>query len=238
MYDLAERLRKARADDDYVETDLLTWTSKLKKLKRDIANISPSINICEDSTKVLIAKMYISSMRQNLPQEERFEEFFGNIRIEDNGRVASYSGLGSSDAFVRGKGEYSKGKYQIRFIINKQTASYVMSFNIVSKSDPISKMSSNRKYSAYGWQTDDGVNKPDKNHEVNKNFEDLRGKTTLELELVIDCDNRKISYFNERTKQTRELNVNIDKCPFPWQVEFYLYDIGDRVQLLSSTQVF
>jgi len=235
LYDLAERLRKAREDDDYVETDLRTWTTNLEKLKHDIATISPSINIFEDSTKVLIAKMYVSTMRQDFLQEERFGEFFGNIRIEDNGRVASYSGLKPSDACVRGKGEYSRDKHQIRFILNKQTASYAMSFHIVSKSNPIPKPSLNSEYSAYGWYSNDGIHNPDENHHVNKNFKDLRGETTFELELVIDCDNRKISYFNEQTKNKREMNVNIDKCPFPWQLQFYLFDVGDRVQLVSST---
>jgi hypothetical protein len=238
LYDLAERLRKAREDDDYVETDLRTWTTNLEKLKRDIATISPSINICEDSTKVLIAKMYVSTIRQDLPQEERFGEFSGNILIEDNGRVASHGGLCRSSAHVRGKGEYSKGKHQIRFLINKTSALYVMSFNIVSKSNSISKTSALEEAIAYGWHSNDGINNPDKDILVNKDFKDLRGETTFELELLIDCDNRKISYFNERTKNKREMNVNIDKCPFPWQLQFYLFDVGDRVQLVSSTQVF
>jgi len=235
LHNLAERLRKAREDDDYVETDLRTWTNKLEQLKRDVTTVPPSISIFEDSTKILIGKMYVSSTRQTLGQKERFGEFFGNIRIEDNGRVALYSGSGESNAYVRGKEEYSKGKHQIRFIINKN--SYVMSFNIVSKSTPIRRMSSFEIGTVYGWQTDDCINNPDSDLQVKRKFKDLQGETTFELELAIDCDNRKISYFNERTKNTREMNVNIDKCPFPWQLEFYLYDIGDRIQLVSSNQV-
>ncbi len=237
MHDLAVRLQKAREDDDYVETDLRTWTIKLEKLKRDVTAVSSSMSVCEDSTKILIGKMYVSSPRPILTQEERFGDFFGDIHIEDNSHVASYSGSRRCNANVRGTGEYSKGKHKIQFAIYKKTATYVMSFHIVSKSTPISTTWSDEKRAVYGWITDDGINNPDKDQRVKKNFKDFRDKTTFELELIIDCDNRKISYFNERTKNTHEMKVNIGICPFPWQLEFYLFYVGDRVQLISSSQV-
>jgi hypothetical protein len=173
-----------------------------------------------------------------LAQEERFGEFFGSICIRDNGLVALHSGSVRSDAYVRGKGEYSEGKHRIKFIINKKTATYIMSFNIVSKLTPISRTSYLKPPITYGWPTDDGLNYPDKDRSHKKGFNDLQGETTFELQILLHCDNRKISYFNEKTKNTHEMNVNIDLCPFPWQLEFYLFDIGDRVQLVSSTQVF
>jgi len=239
LHDLAERLQKARENDDYVETDLRTWTTILEKLKCDVITVPPSIHVYEDSTKLLIGKLHVSSTKQNLIQEERFGEFVGDICIEDNGRVALYSGSYSSNSYVRGKEEYSNGKHKIRVIINKKTATYAMSFSIVSKSTPISQTTSDTEtHIAYGWYTDDDIHNPDSSYQVSKNFKDLQGETTFELELIIDCDNRKISYFNERTKNTHEMNVNIDICPFPWQLEFYLFYIGDRVQIVSSSQVF
>ncbi len=238
LHKLAERLQKAREDEDYVETDLRTWTTKLEKLKSDVNGVSSSARICKDSTKVFISKIYVSATKENLAQEERFGEFFGNIRIEDNGCVALYNGSNISSAYVRGKNEYSKGKHQIQFIIHKRTASFVMSFNIVSKLTPVSRTSSLKPPITYGWHTDDGLNYPDKDRQIKKSFKDFQGETIFELQILLDCDNRKISYFNEKTKNTHEMNVNIDLCPFPWQLEFYLFDIGDRVQLVSSTQVF
>jgi hypothetical protein len=237
LHDLAERLQKARTDDDYVETDLEAWTTKLEKLKCYVGTVSPLISICEDPTKVLIAKMYVPSTRQNLTQEERFGEFKGNIRIEDNGRVASHIGLKISDAYVLGKEEYSNDKHKILFIINKKTALYNMSFGIISKSSLISVTALNRKNASYGWHTDDGTINPDQNYQNSELSKDLQGETTFQLEFLIDCDNRKISYFNERTNNRREMKVNINKCPFPWQLIFYLYSNGDRVQLVSSSQV-
>ncbi len=238
MHDLAIRLQKAREDDDYVETDLRTWTTKLEKLKDDIVTVSSSMSVYEDSMKVLIGQMYVSSIIPNFTQEERFGEFLGDIRIEDNGCEAIHNGSRRCEAYVRGKWKYSKGKHKIQFAIYKKTTSYVISFNIISKSTPISTASSYEKRPVYGWNTTDSVNNPDKDHRVKKSFEDLQDETTFELEVTIDCDNRKISYFNKQTANTHEMNVNISKCPFPWQLEFQLYDIGDRIQLVSSSHVF
>lgn len=239
LHELAKRLQKAREDDDYVETDLRTWTSQLEKLKSAVNNVSPLANICEDSTKVFINKIYVSVTKQTLVQEERFGEFFGKIHIEDNGHAALHSGTTRSNGYVRGNGEYSKGKHQIRFIVNKKSAEYVMSFNITSRSIPMSSASVRGKRITYGWHTDDGINSPDNERQkYKKGFKDLQGEIKFELQIVLDCDNRKISYFNERTKNTHEMDVNIDLCPFPWQLEFYLFDVGDRVELVSSTQLF
>lgn len=238
MHNLGEQLRRARENDDYVEVDLQAWTSKLEKLKHDIDSVSTSIHIREDSTKVFISKMYIFMMNKSLStQEERFGDYSGDIYIEDNGRIASYNGAGRSSAYVRGKGEYSKGKHQIRFVMNKKTSLFIMSFNIVSKSLPMPRTSFSNGLFPYGWHTDDCVNNPESDYDGSKPSKDLRGEKKFELEFTIDCDNRKISYFNEQTKHTNEMNVNLDMCPFPWQLEFYLYDIGDRVQILSSIEV-
>ncbi|CAF3838322.1 unnamed protein product [Rotaria sordida] len=189
LHDLAERLRKARTDDDYVETDLEIWVTKLEKWKRYVTAVFHSINIHEDPTNVLIAKMYISSTVQQLDFEEQFGEISGDINIEDNGHVIKHG-------------------------------------------------SSKKEYFGYGWQTDDYMNNPDSGCKTRQNSKDLQGETMLKLKLLIDCDNRKIGYFNEQTKNTHEMTVNISKCPFPWQLEFYLFDIDDRVEILSSSQEF
>ncbi|CAF2974284.1 unnamed protein product [Rotaria sp. Silwood2] len=91
LNDLAKRLRKARTDDDYVETDLQIWATKLEKWKRYITAVFHSININEDPTNILIAKMYISSTVQQLDFQERFGQVSGDIYIEDNGRVIKHA---------------------------------------------------------------------------------------------------------------------------------------------------
>ncbi len=61
---------------------------------------------------------------------------------------------------------------------------------------------------------------------------DLNGKTSFTFELVLDCENRKIQYFNEETNKRRKLNINLTNCPYPWRFFFYMRSVGDRVQLL------
>ncbi|CAF4371382.1 unnamed protein product [Rotaria sp. Silwood2] len=102
LHDLAEQLEKARIDDDYVETDLRTWTNMLQKLKDDINTFSPSISVQENSEEILVAKIYVSTTLQQLRQQEKFREFFGSVRIEDNGFMATHNGLKNDTAFVRG----------------------------------------------------------------------------------------------------------------------------------------
>jgi hypothetical protein len=82
----------------------------------------------------------------------------------------------------------------------------------------------------YGWSSDDIAYGAEMG--VGKNFRDMKGQTKFEIEFELDCDNRQISYVNQKTKNRRKINVNIEKCPFPWQVEFYLFETGDSVQLL------
>jgi hypothetical protein len=231
LHDLAEGLQKARADDDYVETDLYTWTSILQKLRDDINIHSSSISIEEDQTEIVVGKLYISTPTvQRLRQREGFGQTFGNIRIEDNGHLAVHHGPKSGNAFVRGVGEYSSGEHYIRFLVKKNSTTYESSFIIVSKFMSISEQDT--EYKGYGWWSDDKICCAGVGMIVDGNFRDLKDQTTFEIELQLDCDNQKISYVNQRTKNRREMNVDMTKCPFPWQVEFYLFGSGDCIQLL------
>ena len=237
LHELAEILRNAREHDNYVEPDLRTWTTRLDQLKEDARAISSLGYICEDSSNVFIKKIYISDTNPFSVSEERFGEVAGNIRIENEGRMAVYSGLDRSGTYVRGRTEYSTGQHRIAFVMKKRSASFVMSFNVVSKSIPISRTLYTGRRVIYGWHTDDGVNNPDGNYLPKKTFQDFRGELSFELQLILDCDNRKVSYFNQRTKNTHEMNVNTVICPFPWQIEFYLFDVGDQIELISSSLI-
>ncbi|CAF3669040.1 unnamed protein product [Rotaria sp. Silwood1] len=238
LYNLAEELRNARIDDDFVETDLHKWTTMLEKLQHNVNNFSPLITISEDSTKLLVAKLFVSSTRQqDLENYEQFGISFGNVCIAENGYLAYHSGPRRENAFVCGMKEYSSGKYSIRFVMNKKDPEYIMSFNIISKSISILNKKFHIVKSSYGWYTDDGICCYDVDMPSYKLGHDMDGEPTFEIELLIDCDNRKISYFNERTKNRREMNVDIAICPFPWQLVFNLYDVEDSVRLLSSIKL-
>jgi hypothetical protein len=91
--------------------------------------------------------------------------------------------------------------------------------------------------SVYGWSSDDQTVGGSYSQSQNSyNQRDMKGETTLQIEFFIDCDNKKVSYYNERTRCTKEMNVDLDLCPFPWKLYFYLYDIDDRVRILTSNR--
>ena len=98
----------------------------------------------------------------------------------------------------------------------------------------LSEFFNHSTYTGFGWRSNDSTHPPNTHIVTKKRFRDLMGKTMFEIELLIDCDNQMISYFNQRTKNTRQMLVDIQTCPFPWQLLFYLYDVGDYVRLISS----
>ena len=231
LRDLAEQLQKARIDDDYVETDLRMWQAKLQKLRDDVSTQVPSVTVREDRTQTVVGYIHVSTSAIRVPsQTERFGKFFGDVRIDDHGCLATHIGSRNNTAFVRGISEYSTGKHKIRFLFKKQKSCYITYFSIVPKRPPTHDELTEI---GYGWTSADSTVQSSIELSNDKNFQDMEGQTTFEIELQLDCDNRKISYVNQRTKNRREMDVDIAECPFPWQIRFNLYEVGDSVKLLT-----
>ncbi|CAF0999097.1 unnamed protein product [Rotaria sordida] len=238
LHDLAEELEKARIDDDFVEIDLCQWTNMLEELKHNVNNVSSSAIINEDPTKLLVANIFVSSpIQQNFNEVEQFGKTFGNVCIAENGHLAYHCGLEKDFAFVRGMYEYSSGKYEIRFVMNKKNPTNVMSFDIISKSMLILNNKFNIEKSTFGLYSKHNTYRSIAKSPSYECFLNMADETAFEIELLLDCDNQRITYFNERTKNKRELNVNIRRCPFPWQILIYLCDAEDSVRLLSSKKL-
>lgn len=226
---LSQRLRKAREDDDYIENDLQSWTIKIESLKKDLTTLNLSLILHEDLKTVLIPKIELSSLKQQIFPDDMFSRSVGDIYIEDNGQLAIHGLKKRSDAFLCGRNEYTTGKHKIRFIINKKDPEYLTTFGIASM---------HSQSSVYGWSSDDqtvgGKYSQTQNY---LNQQDMKDEIILQIELTIDCDKKKISYLNERTRCTKEINVDMNSCPFPWQLYFYLYDINDRIRLLTTNPI-
>ena len=228
LNELAERLRKARIDDDFVETDLRQWTTRLQELKTGTMDVQTIITVQEDPSITLISSLNVLSIIQQSVHDEILVRVCGNVKIEDDGRTAIQR---NSDKIsnVRGRKEYSSGKHKIRFTVNKIQLTFSTIFGIISKIESLSEWPS----SCYGWNNNDGYYLGGEYYSNDIHAENaMKGKATFTIELLLDCDNRKIRYFNEQTKTKRGLNINLEICPFPWQLFFYLHDVGDRVQLL------
>ncbi|CAF1203567.1 unnamed protein product [Adineta ricciae] len=231
LHELAERLQIARIDDDYVETDLNTWKTMLQELQNDLTAFTPLLSIHEHPSQILVSKVALSIPKDRVKQE-KFGKPYGSVRIEGNNLIAVHCGTKNGTALVRGVGEYSSGIHKIRFLFKKSDIDYITSFGIVSKLMSLDLKTSDSSYKCYGWNSNDSTCAPGADQLQCKNLQDMIGQALFEIELTLDCDNRRISYINQRTQNRRELNIDITKCPFPWQVHFYLYEIGDCVRLL------
>ncbi|CAF1331516.1 unnamed protein product [Rotaria sordida] len=224
---IALELRKAREDDDFYDTDLQQWMGKLNKLKKDFAQIS-NINIIQEDSSII---SFIPKVSLPKSSKETFGQSIGNIRIENNGQVI-VKDQSDSYATVRSNGEYASGQHRFRFKIEANGPDKWLFIGIASKNAPI-KEASYCIQSSYGWSGDNrvyisGAHQPGFNGykgDIEKN--DI-------VELFIDCDYRSIQLTNERTRSVHTLAIDMNKCQFPWQLNFNLFYLNDRVSILQT----
>jgi hypothetical protein len=85
--------------------------------------------------------------------------------------------------------------------------------------------------SSYGWAGLNQVYLSGAHHNGFNGYKsDIEKNGTVEL--LVDCDQRMIRLTNEQTQSVCELQVDTNKCPFPWQLNFNLYFLNDRIRIL------
>jgi hypothetical protein len=239
---VSQELNKSRENDTYVEGDLERWITNLKKLKIELIT-PPRIKIKRDSYDTIFINRLLVIETPN----DVFQESIGNIKIEDNGKVITH-GFWNSYGAVRGRGEYSSGCYQFRFKLNDfdEEKSYSFFFGIISKATPMRKDTflTDTTCGWTGYDDDSFINyheplligvehgqyKNQPNYE--RNMKKLKKDDIFQL--LINCDRRKIRLTNERTNEVDEITIDVIKCPFPWQLNFALYNWNQRICLLTS----
>ena len=225
-------MQKARIDDDYVENDFGKWKATLQKLQDDLKDLFPTMYVSENSSQALVTAVHLSPWPKEINTIERFGESVGSVSIDERHLVAIHCGPNNGPALVRGTGEYTNGVHIIRFLFEKRSLTFITSFEISPKLMPLATSSSAGQYSCYGWFSNDDIIAPDADQRHYRKLRDMNGETSFEIELQLDCDNRKVSCTNLRTKNRAQLKIDITKCPFPWQIRFYMYAVGDYVRLL------
>ncbi len=223
---IAHEIDHARKEDEYFETDIQQWTQQLYQLKNNLAK-SSVCNIRQEKNAVpFISKIYI-----DLLHDDAFGMTFGNVQLEDNNQVSVHD-QSDSYATVRGKGEYLYGQHRLRLKIEEYHSSKWIFVGITSAEILITDNATNSP-SIYGWV---GPNQVYLNGVYNCGYGGYRSDAQKNdiLELLIDCDEHKIRLTNERTNSSYELDVDLIKCPFPWQLNLILYFAGDRIRLLPS----
>ncbi|CAF0746308.1 unnamed protein product [Adineta ricciae] len=224
---IGNELNKAREEDNYFETDFVEWIAKIDRLKKE-ANELPNVRLpCFDNNILPV----ISNVRENTSLKEIFQQSTGEAAIEDNGEVA-VKNTRVSHAAVRGRGEFNSGQHRFRFRIERYFKSGWLQIGIVSKTIPL-QANSYQTPSLYGWGASNQVYLDGRNHQgYNGYITDIQ--TNDEIELAVDCDTRTIILTNERTHSTYRLAVDLQRCPFPWQLSIGLYYSLDRIRILHT----
>jgi hypothetical protein len=111
---------------------------------------------------------------------------------------------------------YSSGKHELRFKIEDSENYTSVVFGIISENEnQFPDLVNNPTF--YGWAEKNlvylgGIAK--------QNYQQYQSdfKTGDSYVLIINCDKRRISLKNERINRSYDLDVDLDNCPFPWQV--------------------
>ena len=231
---LTQQLRKARDDDYFFENDLKQWTDKLQQLKQDFYAPS-SIHIHKiENNESLLSKLVINQQQQQQQQtltDDDFQQTVGKISISEQNKVITHN-ITNQFAFVRGRRDYSQGQHSFCFKIENISAGKWAFFGIISKSAP-NQITNNRPTpKSYGFSGDQVVwldGKLRKN--LNGYNSDFRINDTILL--LINCDLRKLTLTNQRTNTRLPIDVDIDKCPFPWQLCLGLYYApGESIRMI------
>ncbi|CAF4176950.1 unnamed protein product [Rotaria sordida] len=225
---LTEELRKARNDRNFVDTDLKKWIEMLDNLKKDSIVLLTVDVIQDNAPNSFISKIIINGI--DVTSKDVFNQTAGSIRTEDYGQVIAHDQM-NDHGTARSKNEYSSAQHRFRFKIEHLHTDKWIFFGIVSRDAPMQPLSYSTP-TTYGWGGNNSVylNGVDQTHSGGY-------KSDLEIndiiELMIDCDRRTIRWTNQRTKNTHTLDVDTNKCRFPWQLSVGLYYLGDRFRILS-----
>ena len=171
-------------------------------------------------------------VKNYLIPDEKFERCIGDVNIDVEGYVAVHSKrLCSGD--VRGKQDYSCGQHRLQIRLQKNRSRLSIIIGIISKATPM-KTDSYKHPTFYGWASLNqcylgGVfRKSGDAYSIHDNCENDT------IELIIDVVGRRLQYTNQRTKQSAQLTVDINRCPFPWQLHLSLGGDEDEVRLVNE----
>ncbi|CAF1351961.1 unnamed protein product [Adineta ricciae] len=165
---------------------------------------------------------------------DRFEYCYGNATIDQNGLLVTNGNESFFGTEVRGRMEYSTGKHSLHFRIENNPSKILIFIGIISKT---AKMGGNLfiPSSVYGWGDYNDYFIVGQRQKVDSDvlFSYTREKDVIEL--VLDCSKHQLCYKNERLQKKQKLDIDINKCPFPWQLYISLGGQGDQISLLRST---
>ncbi|CAF3874482.1 unnamed protein product [Rotaria sp. Silwood1] len=188
---VASKLLSAREAETFSEIDLKRWTEQLNELKSQI-KLLPMIHIVEDN-KI----------------EERFIEGNGLAIIEDGGLRIKHIDSDHKFIFFRGQKSYTNGCHTLQFKIEHSTGSYDTFIGISSSDINLRQIMYHLTVVASWFNTTEvwlhGRCIKNTKLQGSKNDEI---KTNDIIQLTIDCENKQIELFHERTNKKPRIIVD------------------------------
>jgi hypothetical protein len=224
FHEMAEQIRRNRQRDEYDERDLKRWKEALDELKHNVSK--PYI----PNNKQYTGPPFIMPIGVN--QQDKFDREYRDVCIKEEGQLACHKfNLFGNSGEIRGKREYNFGVHRIQLKIEHLDAFPWWFFGIISKFTPMRK-DSHRSSSTYGWAGHDEIYMNGKDSKNLSGYISDYSKGDI-IELIIDCDNRRIHMKNLRSAKFHEMNVDLTHCPFPWMIHLNLFHIQTCIRICS-----
>ena len=222
--DLANNIRSVRKTEDFSESELDQWKEKLNQLKNEL-NSPVDCRLDKDrENSIYLIKIQLSG--------DRFGEIYGPVQLDRGNLRSKYIGDNWEHGRIRGEKKYFQdNRAKIRFKIERSFCPAQLFFGITT-SNAILDQRLWSGPSTVGWSGDNkawehGVMNDLTGQSANGQFEsgDI-------LQLNLNCKEQEIQLYNERTKVTHSLSVNINQTPFPWHFLIGLHNDSDCMTIL------
>ncbi|CAF2570164.1 unnamed protein product [Rotaria sp. Silwood2] len=235
-HDIATNLHSARKTDNFSEIDLEQWQKQLNKLKIDI-DLSTSCNLVKDNKRSSIYLIQIEAnniIEKNsnveLPNHvnDKFGFIFGPVQLDRTEMHSTYIGDNEGYGRIRGQQKYFYGRSIIRFKIERTRSSQQLFFGITTQNADLDQRLWSDP-STIGWCGDNSIWQHGCHDQLEDRFFNNKFQIGDILQLILNCDQKQIELYNERTDKRHIQHVDMKQTPFPWQFLVGLYNYGDCV---------
>ena len=195
---LTQDLHQARIHGEFFENDVKQWFEQLEHLQHT----------------------FIDQQRVQIYQDPNAVPFISKISLRDESTtlIETYDDRLADYSMDEETHLHSTGEHQLRFKIEDYRPDCSIRFGIVSGTKLTEQNST-----FYGWGENNFVYLAGVSIE---NFDAYISDYQADdhVLLIMDCDRERITLTNERTRRTHRLDVDLHKCPFPWQphIRFFL----------------
>lgn len=200
---------------------------------RKVEKSEIEVNKSSTNTSITTKHDMPSSYRES---QERFVESNGLVIIENNGLSIKHVDDDHKCIYFRGGKLYHEGCHQVTFRIVQGIGS-LNNFIGIASSEISLRLLMFHLTAVVGWFNNEDGWQHGKTIRRTK-FEDSKDdeiKTNDIIQLKMDCDNKRIELFHERTNKHHVMMVDSRKTPLPWKILLAFHRKNDCIKILTST---